>query len=81
MHHRSFNSTYRPCSNNLVYSNYDQISASTIMVYVDDLVSDLLLIGNYNKIKCSLQRLETQLQLKHITKQQRDQPSFPCTKS
>eukprot|EP00971_Amphidinium_carterae_P239099 4746561-Amphidinium_carterae.2 len=40
------------------------------MVYVDD----LLLIGDDDKIKTFLQKLESQLQLKHITKLQRDQP-------
>eukprot|EP00971_Amphidinium_carterae_P329634 6462225-Amphidinium_carterae.1 len=39
------------------------------MVYVDD----LLLIGDDDKIKTFLQKLESQLQLKHITKLQRDQ--------
>eukprot|EP00971_Amphidinium_carterae_P124297 2462414-Amphidinium_carterae.1 len=42
----------------------------TVMVYVDD----LQLIGDDDKIKTFLQKLESQLQLKHITKLQRDQP-------
>eukprot|EP00971_Amphidinium_carterae_P069213 1369580-Amphidinium_carterae.1 len=40
------------------------------MVYVDD----LLLIGDDDKIKTFLQTLASQLQLKHVTKLQRDQP-------
>eukprot|EP00971_Amphidinium_carterae_P035474 698503-Amphidinium_carterae.1 len=41
----------------------------TVMVYVDD----LLLIGENDKIKTFLQKLESQLQLKHNTKLQRNQ--------
>eukprot|EP00971_Amphidinium_carterae_P267356 5303254-Amphidinium_carterae.2 len=40
------------------------------LVYVDD----LLLIGDDDKIKTFLQKLESQLQLKHVTKLQREQP-------
>eukprot|EP00971_Amphidinium_carterae_P349187 6490888-Amphidinium_carterae.2 len=42
----------------------------TVMVYVDD----LLLIGKDDKVKDFLTRLEKQLQLKHVTKLQREQP-------
>eukprot|EP00971_Amphidinium_carterae_P250695 4976724-Amphidinium_carterae.1 len=53
-------------SNQCVYHDDD----ITVMVYVDD----LLLIGDDDKIKTFRQKLESQLQLKHITKLQRDQP-------
>eukprot|EP00971_Amphidinium_carterae_P034394 676820-Amphidinium_carterae.1 len=53
-------------SDQCAYQNEDIM----IMVYVDD----LLLIGGDDKIKNFLQRLEQQLQLKHITKLQQDQP-------
>eukprot|EP00971_Amphidinium_carterae_P269585 5348105-Amphidinium_carterae.2 len=52
-------------SDQCVYHNDD----ITIMVYVDD----LLLIGDDDKIKTFLQKLESQLQLKHMMKLQRDQ--------
>eukprot|EP00971_Amphidinium_carterae_P350205 6491433-Amphidinium_carterae.1 len=53
-------------SDQCVYHNDD----ITVMVYVDD----LLLIGDDDKIKRFLKKLESQLQLKHVTKLQRDQP-------
>eukprot|EP00971_Amphidinium_carterae_P140371 2781276-Amphidinium_carterae.1 len=40
------------------------------MVYVDD----LLVLGEDDKIKEFLQRLQSQLQLKHVTKLERGQP-------
>eukprot|EP00971_Amphidinium_carterae_P214175 4250286-Amphidinium_carterae.1 len=40
------------------------------MVYVDD----LLLIGDDDKIRTFLKKLESLLPLKHITRLQRDQP-------
>eukprot|EP00971_Amphidinium_carterae_P349253 6490922-Amphidinium_carterae.1 len=53
-------------SNQCVYQDDD----ITVMVYVDG----LLLIGDDDKIKTFRQKMESQLQLKHITKLQRDQP-------
>eukprot|EP00971_Amphidinium_carterae_P017373 342501-Amphidinium_carterae.1 len=53
-------------SDQCVYHNDD----ITVMVYVDD----LLLINDDDKIKTILQKLESQLQLKHVKKLQRDQP-------
>eukprot|EP00971_Amphidinium_carterae_P021051 415347-Amphidinium_carterae.1 len=79
MRHKSFNYTYRPYSNNLALLNYELLRSDqcvyknndiTVMVYVDD----LLLIGEDDKIKEFIQRLESQLQLKHVAKLQRDQP-------
>eukprot|EP00971_Amphidinium_carterae_P075529 1492277-Amphidinium_carterae.1 len=42
----------------------------TVMVYVDD----LLLLGEDDKINDFLKQLERQLQLKHVTKLEREQP-------
>eukprot|EP00971_Amphidinium_carterae_P045130 888064-Amphidinium_carterae.1 len=42
----------------------------TVVVFVDD----LLLIGDDDKIQTFLKKLESQLQLKHVTKLQREQP-------
>eukprot|EP00971_Amphidinium_carterae_P114672 2271823-Amphidinium_carterae.1 len=53
-------------SDQCVYHNNDM----TVMVYMDD----LLLIGDDDKIKTFLKKLESQLQLKHMTKLQREQP-------
>eukprot|EP00971_Amphidinium_carterae_P230907 4581956-Amphidinium_carterae.5 len=51
--------------NQCVYRDDD-----TVTVYVDK----LLIIGDDDKVKTFLQKLESQLQLKHIAKLQRDQP-------
>eukprot|EP00971_Amphidinium_carterae_P211009 4187073-Amphidinium_carterae.1 len=74
--HRSFSSIYRLYSSNWEYDNCDQINASTTTptsrswyVYVDD----VLLIGADNQVKKN-DPLEKQLQLKHVTKLQHDQP-------
>eukprot|EP00971_Amphidinium_carterae_P266766 5291601-Amphidinium_carterae.1 len=78
-HHKSFNYTSHQYSNNLVYDSYDATNVSTrlyrndditVMVYVDD----LLILGEDDKIKEFLQRLQGQLDLKHITKLERGQP-------
>eukprot|EP00971_Amphidinium_carterae_P294521 5847742-Amphidinium_carterae.4 len=49
-------------------------SIKVVWAAMSSILDDLQLIGDDDKIKTFLQKLESQLQLKHVTKLQREQP-------